>query len=232
MKLKLIMLVFLVLFVGLKLTAEVIVLDNGTSISGKIVNEDKKNYYLIDSDGVERTIPKMMVVEVRMKETYNDNQQNYLNQYHKSENDISNYTSIALGYGNSYGGLGARLQHKFGNVAIHAGCGYFPAPAEFADPAILFSGGCKFYLPNNKLYFDAQFGSFGIYAEEQYDWYEGYESRQEVLYGPSLLFGGDWMIGDNIGLNGALGASYNLVDMEWIDWTILLALDLGFYIKF
>jgi len=231
MRLKNILLVFFIIMC-LKLTAEVIVLDNGTSISGKIINEDKKNYYLLDSDGIEQTIPKMMVAEVRMKETSEDNQQNYFNQHHKPENDLKNYTSIGLGYGNSYGGLGARLQHKFSNLAIHAGCGYFPAPIEFADPAILLSGGCKFYLTNNQLYFDAQFGSFGIYAEEQYDYYDGYETRQETLYGPSLLFGGDWMIGDNIGLNGALGASYNLVDMEWIDWTILLALDLGFYIKF
>lgn len=231
MRLKNILLVFFIIMC-LKLTAEVIVLDNGTSISGKIINEDKKNYYLLDSDGIERTIPKMMVVEVRMKETSKDNQQNYLNQNENPEIDLTNYTSISLGYGNSYGGLGARLQHKFSNLAIHAGCGYFPAPIEFADPAILLSGGLKIYLPNNQLYFDAQFGSFGIYAEEQYDYYDDYETRQETLYGPSLLFGGDWMIGDNIGLNGALGVSYNLVDVEWIDCTILLALDLGFYIKF
>lgn len=231
MKFKFVSLVFLIILMSLKLTAEIIILDNGTRISGKIINEDKKNYYLLDSDGIERTIPKMMVVEVRMKETSEDNQQNYLNQT-KSENDFKNYTSISLGYGNSYGGLGARLQHKFNKLAIHAGCGYFPAPIEFADPAILFSGGLKLYLPNNQLYFDVQFGSFGIYAEEQYDYYGGYETRQETLYGPSLLFGGDWMIGDNIGLNGALGASYNSVEMEWIDITILLAIDLGFYIKF
>jgi len=175
----------------------------------------------------------MMVVEVRMKETSKDNQQNYLNQNENPEIDLTNYTSISLGYGNSYGGLGVRLQHKFSKLAIHAGCGYFPAPMEFADPVILLSGGFKLYLPNNQLYFDAQFGSFGIYAEEYYDDYGyGYETRQETLYGPSLLFGGDWMIGDNIGLNGALGASYNLVDMEWINKTILLALDLGFYLKF
>lgn len=231
MRLKNILLVFFIIMC-LKLTAEVIVLDNGTSISGKIINEDKKNYYLVDLDGIERTIPKMMVVEVRMQETSGDNQQNYLNQNEKTENDLTNYTSVSLGYGNSYGGLGIRLQNKFSNLAIHAGCGYLPTPIEFADPAILLSGGFKLYLPNNQLYFDAQFGSFGIYAEEQYDYYDGYETRQETLYGPSLLFGGDWMIGDNIGLNGALGASYNMVDMEWIDWTILLALDLGFYIKF
>lgn len=154
-------------------------------------------------------------------------------QNHHNLQPIS-FSSVAVGYGNTYGGLGGRFQHNFGSVAIHGGVGYYPAPVEFAEDAILFSAGVKFYV-DNSLYFNFQFGSFGIEAQKlsyTSSWYSSSEVTQKTLYGPSILLGRDW-IGQTFGLNLAFGASYNMVEIEWTDdMKFLYAMDIGFIIKF
>ena len=47
-------------------------------------------------------------------------------------------------------------------------------------------------------------------------WYgeKTYENVQKNLYGPSLLAGTEWRLG-RMGLNGALGLSYNTTEWEY-----------------
>jgi len=233
MKLKVLGLIIL-LFVCNSLISEVLVLENRAELSGKLENEDRENYYIRDNDGKLQTVPKVMVLEIRMNQEDNKQTKYYQQNIIKTK-EIKNFTSLNIGYGNSYGGLGFNLNHKPGKISFHGGAGYFPIPAEFsdwADPAILYCLGLKFYMPNNQLYFDLQYGTFGIYAEEENDyWNREYSQFQETLYGPSILFGGDWLVNDKIGFNAALGLSYILNDIEMIDWTVVLALDIGLVIK-
>ncbi len=112
------------------------------------------------------------------------------------------------------------------------GVGYFPAPFDFAEDVFLFSIGFKTYVPNSGLYLDFQFGSFGVEAKEfthSSYYYSFTESSQETLYGPSILLGGDWF-GQNIGFNAAIGVSYNMVEIEWVEMKYMLAGDIGFII--
>lgn len=145
------------------------------------------------------------------------------------------YNSISIGYGNSYGGVGMKFEYRFRLVAIHGGVGYFPPPIEFAESAVLFSGGIKFFFSNRDLYLDLQFGTFGIEAK-QLRYSSQYSITQEVsqktLYGPSILLGNTIWFGSSVGLNCAVGASYNLVEIDWTDKAeVIYALDFGLTIK-
>ncbi len=147
------------------------------------------------------------------------------------------YFSIAVGYGNSYGGAGVRLQGRFGGnmgFGFHGGVGYFPN--ELGD-IVMYSAGLKFFFYRS-IYLNAQYGVFGksVYTESHYHYdsygnysYE-YYIEEGILYGPSLITGGDWIWGKHFGLNAAGGISYNLGDSRM--GTIFPAIDLGFIIKF
>jgi len=147
------------------------------------------------------------------------------------------FNSLALGLGNSYGGVGVNFEHRFGTLAVTLGVGYFPAPANYAHGAALYSAGIKLFVPNSSLYLNLQFGSFGIVATElnipSYDYTSFYSySTQKVLYGPSALFGNTFWFGHYIGLNGGLGVSYNLQSISWKNnETLFLALDLGLKLR-
>lgn len=155
------------------------------------------------------------------------------------------YFSLAVGYGNSYGGIGVRAQARLGGIlgfGVHAGVGYFPAFGLMDDGDVNLAGsflasvGVKFFVYKT-LYLNAQFGAFG-YAEEYYYesywngyyYYDGYISG--LLYGPSFMIGGDFIWGKHFGFNGALGVSYNINDDFSGDYEIWPALDLGFIYKF
>lgn len=157
-----------------------------------------------------------------------------------------NYFALAVGYGNSYGGIGIRLQGRFGDViggGVHAGVGYFPA-FSFAEGssgsfkgAVLVSAGAKFFM-YKALYLNLQYGTFG-YAEKseffyQYSYYNSYYynyKKSGLLYGPSLLIGADMIFGKHFGFNAAGGVSHNqnkdFREYEW--WP---ALDIAFLVRF
>ncbi len=153
------------------------------------------------------------------------------NESPKSDYD-GKYFMLAIGYGNSYGGSGLRAQWRFGGIqgfGFHIGGGYLPDADVF-----LAAAGIK-YFPYKNLYINAQFGLIGNeeYYESYSDGYNYYSNYDEnLLYGPSVLLGGDWNWGGRVGFgfNAGLGASYAL-NTEYYD-EIMLAIDLGFVIRF
>ncbi len=135
------------------------------------------------------------------------------------------YVMLALGLGNSYGGMGFRFQFRTGanfGFGLHAGVGYDPG-----SESVRASGGLKIF-PYRGFYLNGQFGLLG--RESYYDnWWGGNIDRN--LYGPSFLVGGDWNWGRRVGFgfNAALGLSMAL-NARYDD--ILPAFDLGFVIRF
>ncbi len=143
-----------------------------------------------------------------------------------------NYFMMGLGYGHSYGGAGLMLQGRFGgNVGfgIHGGVGYFP------EAPVLASGGLKFYY-YKWLFIDTQFGLTGWEYYYEYYWNSsGYyydDSYDHLLYGPSLLTGGEWTWGRKVGFgfHAAVGASYYINAQHFSNWN--LAFDLGYVMRF
>jgi len=51
-----------------------------------------------------------------------------------------------------------------------------------------------------------------------------------ILFGPSMLIGGDWFFNKRFGLNGALGLATNLTNDSYP--YIFATIDLGFIVKF
>lgn len=162
----------------------------------------------------------------------------------RDEKKLSRIT-LGLGAGQSHGGIGMFLQYKtqFG-LAFHGGIGYFPASNlikehDWVNDVALFSGGLKYYFPvkSNRFspYIDIQFGGlgvesyFGIYFDGLFD--ISIEKIQKTFWGPSFLGGLEIKLG-KIGLNGALGLSYNTTDIEWTDQNFFFALDIGLLIYF
>jgi hypothetical protein len=144
-----------------------------------------------------------------------------------------NYFLIGIGYGNSYGGAGVMAQLRLGGkvgVGIHAGVGYFP------NAPVLAAGGIKFF-PYKNFYVDAQFGLNGweyysevIITTNPYS-IETY-SDEHLLYGPSVLIGGDWNWGRKVGIgfNAGAGVTYYINAENFSHLTV--ALDIGFIIRF
>jgi hypothetical protein len=144
----------------------------------------------------------------------------------------ANYFMIGTGYGNSYGGLGMRLQGRFGGkvgFGIHGGVGYFPGSSS-----VFAAGGFKFF-PYKGLYIDTQFGLSGTeYYFESYSSGSHYSSSetQHNLYGPSVLIGIDQVWGRRVGIgfNIGLGASY-FINAENVT-NVAPAMDMGFLLRF
>jgi len=144
-----------------------------------------------------------------------------------------NYGMLGFGYGNSYGGLGARYQWRKGKIqgfGAHIGIGYFPY-AEY-----LWSWGLKYFFYKD-FYINAQWGRTGW--EEYSSTYTNGSSTSStydghVLKGYSFLIGGDWTYGkkDILGFNFGIGITFN-TNVEYIhEFDKTVALDLGFLIKF
>jgi len=135
---------------------------------------------------------------------------------------------MSVGYGPSYGGIGAALQlNTKSGFSIHAGVGYYPAKItysqfEWLENQVLFSAGIKYYFPlrNQRLrpYLNLQYGGLTVEAVQVPTgiWYgeKTYENVQKNLYGPSFLLGTEWRLG-RMGINGALGVSYNTTEWEY-----------------
>lgn len=127
-------------------------------------------------------------------------------------------------------------EYRSNALSFHAGVGYFKPSKDYAKESIFFSGGIKFFLVRD-FYLNLQFGHLGIEAK-QYVFYDMYGTiittkvEQKNLYGPSVLLGGTLWLSNSLGVNGALGGSYNMVEIDWTDDDkFFVALDLGLTLK-
>jgi hypothetical protein len=209
---------------------------NGDEIKSKILEITSSEIKFKDFDFQDGPIRNVAITEVFMiiyengkRETINKKEvanteviNNRTSNTQVSDEYKGNYFMLGTGFGNSYGGVGVRAQWRRGGIqgfGWHVGVGYFP------DAPVLASAGVK-YFPYKDLYINAQFGLVGY--EQTYN-YSGYNDS-ELLYGPSMLIGGDWTWGGKVGFgfNAGAGVTYNLNYFE--EFTV--AMDLGFLIRF
>ena len=149
--------------------------------------------------------------------------------------------TLGAGYGPSGGsGLGGFVQFNTQKgFSFHVGAGlypttYFYSEHEWAKNQVLFSAGVKYYLPFKtdwiRTYLDLQYGGISIEAVRLVTgiWYYQYtyENIQKTLYGPSLLAGIELRFG-KIGLNGAIGLSYNTTEWNYWEKDYFLTADVG-----
>ncbi|MBU2650773.1 MAG: hypothetical protein KKA81_07550, partial [Bacteroidetes bacterium] len=89
-----------------------------------------------------------------------------------------------------------------------------------------YSAGFKFF-PYKSQFIDIQYGTIGILYQEDY---LGNIINQEVLIGPSALLGGDWFFSQYFGMNGSVGASFN-VSHPGVQ-SVFLVIEMGLMVKF
>jgi hypothetical protein len=153
-------------------------------------------------------------------------------------------TQVGFGYGNSFGGLGFTMQGNLSDYfSVHGGIGYFSLEEEGGKGMVLVSAGIKVYTTvptsSRRLFFNAQFGSFGGAYIKSVTFSSGeFSTREEQkpLYGPSLLAGMEVNFGreSEFGLSLALGGSYDIAEIDWKKdrGRVLLALDVGLLYRF
>lgn len=153
--------------------------------------------------------------------------------------------TMCFGYGVSQGGLGTFVQFNTkSGLSLHAGVGYYPASAFYSQydwlkNEVLYSIGIKYYLPfgSSKLhpYIDLQYGGISVEAVQVVSeiWYGDYvyENIQKILYGPSILGGVEFRVGV-LGINAALGLTYNTTEWDYWDQDLFLNGDFGVVIYF
>jgi len=154
--------------------------------------------------------------------------------------------TMSLGYGPSLGsGIGGFIQlNTRAGFSFHIGTGYYPTSYFYSEydwvkNSVLYSAGIKYYLPfgNNRirLYLDLQYGGISIEAVHivtgVWDYNYTYENIQKTLMGPSLLAGMEIKMGA-LGLNGALGLSYNTTEWDYLVRDYFLTWDVGLLIYF
>jgi len=189
---------------------------------------------------------------VKPEEEKNNNYDQYSN-YEKPEKteqtgyENGKYFLVGAGYGNSYGGIGVKFAGRFGGIlgfGFHGGIGYLPfvENESSSNPDIkglvAYSAGFQFFF-YKWLYADLQFGVFGqerveysyYYYYNYYSYYD-YSYKEEALYGPSILVGGDFIFGKHFGFNAASGFSFNINDKVSSSYDVLFAFDIGFIVRF
>jgi len=154
--------------------------------------------------------------------------------------------TMSLGYGPSLGsGIGGFIQlNTRAGFSFHIGAGYYPTSYFYSEydwvkNSVLYSAGIKYYLPfgSNRIrpYLDLQYGGISIEAVRVVTgiWYYNYtyENIQKTLMGPSLLAGIEIKMGA-LGLNGALGLSYNTTEWDYLVRDYFLTGDVGLLIYF
>lgn len=153
--------------------------------------------------------------------------------------------TLGMGYGQSYGGAGGFIQvNTKTGFAFHAGIGYFPASFVYSETdwvkgKMLYSGGLKYYIPLKtdpvNFYLDLQYCGIGVEAAKVFSgkFYNGplFDNVQKTLWGPSF-FGGIEVRMGLIGINGAVGFSYNITEADWLDKNIFLTFDFGMLLYF
>jgi len=217
---------------------DVIIKKNGDEVKSKILEITSSEIKYKEFDFQNGPTRNISVSEVFMI-IYENGKRETINKKEVTNTEVTNtkvsnseykgkYFMLGAGYGNSYGGSGVRVQWRTGDIqgfGWHAGVGYLPT----GEGAVLASAGLKFF-PYKDLYINAQFGLVGY--EQTYDYYYGYSYDSEYLYGPSMLLGGDWTWGGKVGFgfNAGAGLTYNL--NSGVSDDLLLAIDLGFLIRF
>lgn len=213
---------------------DIIVKKNGEEVKSKIIEITNSEIKFKDFDFQDGPTRNISVNEVFMIIYENGKRETFNNEETVSEKSSStqvsskkykgDYFMAGVGWGNSYGGNGVRaqLRRSIGEnsgYGFHAGVGYYP------DAPVLASLGAK-YFPYRDLYVNAQFGLVGY----DYD-YDSYRYDEGLMFGPSILVGGDWTWGDKIGFgfNAGIGGTYNI--SNYGD-DLLLAADLGFIVRF
>lgn len=149
--------------------------------------------------------------------------------------------TFSVGYGPSLGsGLGGLVQWNTQmGFSLHLGAGYYPTSYFYSDydwvkNKVLYSIGLKYYLPFKtnlvRTYLDLQYGGVSVEAVQIVTsiWYYQYiyEKIQKTLYGPSILAGIELKLG-SIGLNGAIGLSYNTTEWDYWERDYFLTADVG-----
>jgi|WetSurMetagenome_2_1015567.scaffolds.fasta_scaffold118918_1 hypothetical protein len=220
---------------------DIITKRNGDQIKAKVIEINSETIQYKDFDFQDGPLRNINVTDVLVinyqngsKEVFNKpkEQSRVVNDQPEEPRRVykGNYFMIGTGYGISYGGLGMRIQGRFGGpvgVGIHAGVGYFPGES------VLVGGGVKFF-PYKGLYIDTQFGMTGYetYTETWSGYYNYTTSEKNALYGPSLMMGIDQVWGRRVGIgfNAALGASYNINSEHGNNF--FPEIDLGFLVRF
>ncbi len=162
-------------------------------------------------------------------------------------NGHDKYVSLGAGFGNSYGGAGTRFQFRVGGIVgfgLHTGLGVYPRP--FFNPGtgsfqrrIQFDFGVKLFV-YKWIYVDFQMGMVG--RDDDYYLYETGDRGQfsDVLFGPALLGGADYIIGKHIGINVGAGVSFPITDVSGggggpvpeTETNVYPAIDAGVFYKF
>jgi hypothetical protein len=128
------------------------------------------------------------------------------------------YFSFATGMGASYGGLGFRLQARFGRimgVGAHVGVGWvFPYLPEndsvlILDNAVSVLTGIKFF-PYRGLYLGVQFGNFGRIADVTRKDDQIILINARTPYGFIFSAGADWFLSRSFGFNFGAGIALDL----------------------
>jgi hypothetical protein len=140
------------------------------------------------------------------------------------------YKSIAFGFGQSYGGVGARFQQRFGKrlgFGYHLGLGYSVNDMTGLPDGVLFAAGLKFFW-HKAWYADFQFGPVQDYVV-----LDGNRMVVETgtAWGPTVMVGGDWFFNKSFGMNGAIGRAWNITEPN-AEKDELPRIELGFIIKF
>lgn len=136
------------------------------------------------------------------------------------------YYSGALGFGQSYGGLGLRFQGRVGRTlgfGYHCGIGILPPVGGYSvslSNLVFFSVGAKFFY-YRAWYLDVQYGSVGRHQEG---------SGSATVYGPSVLIGCDLFFGKGLGVNIAAGVAMNATVKH--EQLATPTFDIGFLFKF
>jgi len=214
---------------------DVIYKKNGEKINGKIRMITPESVQFKSSNQKYGPIQNIFLYDVYMIQ-YKDGREEFFKQEKPTRDyrerffsNIKNlyYISTALGVGQSYGGIGLRLQGRIGKIlgfGYHAGVGYIPSINGLRS-YIAYSVGLKFFWYKG-WYLDFQYCVVGPYSYHEYP----NETVYGLAYGPSILVGGDWFFNKFFGINGAVGFCFNVTEPK-IE-TVVPALDLGFVVKF
>jgi hypothetical protein len=228
---------------------DVIELSNGISVTGKVLNVTTK--YIEFTQNQLNQKPQRIPVKELSSVTYGDGRfqtfgkqsarntsnsadsQNTSSNYDETViNSNNSYFGVGMGYGNSYGGSGIKLQYVFDDVikiGIHAGAGiYLDELSIDANRSLGYSIGAQLYLLKG-LHLNAQYGGFGIYNKATVE-----PETNLIVYkatplaGISGLLGFDLPIANNIGLNAGGGVCYDLNAGN----SLYFAFDAGLFIYF
>jgi len=136
-------------------------------------------------------------------------------------NGHDKYVCLGAGFGNSYGGAGTRFQFRTGGIVgfgLHTGLGLYPRPffnegTGSFQRRLQFDFGVKLFC-YKWIYIDLQLGMVG--RDDDYYLYETGDRNyfSDVLFGPALLAGCDYIFGKHLGVNVGAGVSFPITDVS------------------